>query len=153
MGDSKATFSITTAERCWGLLYFTLDMNLKCWVLSKEVSNTIFFCFFSMIWPGIEPVSPRPFVNTFLLDQWASIWHNSYCIKKTWWSKFKYWTRLFWYHLVQMPFRKQWVHFFLTFSSMSKFVFIITTSLGVRNLCFKTSCTFLKNWTCVTSCL
>ena len=37
--------------------------TLYCWVLSKEVSSTIFKVF-GMMWPGIEPRSPRPLANT-----------------------------------------------------------------------------------------
>ena len=40
-----------------------LIRSLYCWVLSKEVSNTIFEVF-GMTWPGIEPRSPRPLANT-----------------------------------------------------------------------------------------
>ena len=45
-----------------GLLPFTLD-TLYCWVLSKEVSSTIFKVF-GRTRPGIEPRSPGPLVNT-----------------------------------------------------------------------------------------
>ena len=38
---------------------------LYCWVLSKEVSSTIFKVF-GMTQPGIEPKSPRPLANTLL---------------------------------------------------------------------------------------
>ena len=41
----------------------SLIHTLYCWVLSKEVSSTIFKVF-SMMWPGIEPRSPGPLANT-----------------------------------------------------------------------------------------
>ena len=37
--------------------------TLYCWVLSKEISSTIFKVF-GMTRPGIEPRSPRPLANT-----------------------------------------------------------------------------------------
>ena len=37
--------------------------TLYCWVLSKEVSSTIFKVF-GMTWPRIEPRSPGPLANT-----------------------------------------------------------------------------------------
>ena len=37
--------------------------TLYCWMLSKEVSSTIFKVF-GMAQPGIEPRSPRPLANT-----------------------------------------------------------------------------------------
>ena len=40
-----------------------LIRTLYCWVLSKELSSTIFKVF-GMTWPGIEPRSSRPLVNT-----------------------------------------------------------------------------------------
>ena len=46
-----------------GLLNFTLDNTLYCWVLRKEVSSTIYKVF-GMTRPGIEPRSPGPVVNT-----------------------------------------------------------------------------------------
>ena len=42
----------------WYILY-------KFWVLSKEVSSTIFWVF-GMTWPGIEAQSLRPLANTLL---------------------------------------------------------------------------------------
>ena len=41
----------------------TLIRTLYCWVLSKEVSSTIFKVF-GMTWPMIEPRSPGPLANT-----------------------------------------------------------------------------------------
>ena len=46
--------------------------TLYCWVLIKEVSSTIFKVF-GMTWPGIEPRSPGPLVNTLPLKQWAKL--------------------------------------------------------------------------------
>ena len=45
--------------------YYTLPLirTLYCWVLSKEVSSTIFKVF-GITWPGIEPRSPGPLANT-----------------------------------------------------------------------------------------
>ena len=40
-----------------------LIRTLYCWVLSKEVSSTIFKVF-GMTWPGFEPRSPGPLVNS-----------------------------------------------------------------------------------------
>ena len=70
-GDLKTPFSIATPLRCRGGCYsfpwiastLPLIRTLKCWVLSKEVSSTIFKVF-SMTRPGIEPRSPRPLTNT-----------------------------------------------------------------------------------------
>ena len=45
-----------------------LIRTLYCWVLSKEVSSTIFKVF-GMTRPGIEPRSPGPLVNTLLTRQ------------------------------------------------------------------------------------
>ena len=39
--------------------------SLQCWVLSKVASSTIIW-FFGMTWPGIEPRSFGPLVNTQL---------------------------------------------------------------------------------------
>ena len=51
-------------------LLFSLDCStlpsirtLYCWVLSKEVSSSIFKVF-GMTWPGIEPWSPGALANT-----------------------------------------------------------------------------------------
>ena len=40
-----------------------LILTLKCWVLSREESSTIFWIF-GMIRPGIEPPFPGPLANT-----------------------------------------------------------------------------------------
>ena len=77
-GDPKALFLIATTPRCRGRALFpSLDCSilhlihtLYCWVLSKVVSSTIFKVF-GMMWPGIEPSSPRPWVNT--LPTWPMI--------------------------------------------------------------------------------
>ena len=42
----------------------TLIRTLYCWVLSKQVVLSTIFKVFSMMWPGIEPKSPRPLANT-----------------------------------------------------------------------------------------
>ena len=70
-GDQKALFSIATTPRCMGGRYsFSLDCStllfirtLYCWVLSKEVSNTIFKVF-GMKQPGSEPRSRGTLANT-----------------------------------------------------------------------------------------
>ena len=62
-GDQKAPFSIATTPRCKGGRYsFLLIHTLFCWVLSKEVSSTIFkvFC---ITQPVIETRSPGQLVN------------------------------------------------------------------------------------------
>ena len=72
-GDQKAPFSIATTPRCRGrvpllsLYCSTLPLihTLYSWMLSKEVSSTIFKVF-GMTWPGIEPGSPGPLANTLL---------------------------------------------------------------------------------------
>ena len=69
--DQKAPFSIATTPRCrGGCNFFSLDcstlplsLTLYCWVLSKEVSSTIFKVF-GMTQPGIEPRFPGPLANT-----------------------------------------------------------------------------------------
>ena len=74
-GDQKAPFSIATTLRYWErALLLSLDCSilllictLYCWVLSKEVSSTIFKVF-SMTRPVIEPRSPGPLAN-------KSEWH------------------------------------------------------------------------------
>ena len=43
-----------------------LICTLKCWVLSKEISSTIFWVF-GIPRPEIEPWSPGPLVNTLLI--------------------------------------------------------------------------------------
>ena len=68
--------------------YSTLPLirTLYCWVLSKEVSSTIFKVF-GMTRPGIEPRSPGPLANTqptwpmkpyyqYRNEQWIK--HNSF---------------------------------------------------------------------------
>ena len=71
-GYQKASFSIAITNCvCRGLL-ISLDCStlpsihiLYCWVLSKEVSSTIFKVF-GMTRPGIESRSPRPkYINFF----------------------------------------------------------------------------------------
>ena len=69
-GDPKSPFSIATTPKCRGALLLSLDPStfplirtLSCWVLSKEVSSTIFKVF-GMKRPGIEPWSPGPLANT-----------------------------------------------------------------------------------------
>ena len=53
----------------------TFDPYLKCWVLSKEASSTIFWVF-GMTRPGIEPQSPGSLVNTPLLNRKLSLHTN-----------------------------------------------------------------------------
>ena len=70
-GDPKAPFSTATTPRRRGKpLFLSLDCStlplictLYCWVLSKEVSSTIFKVI-GMTQTGIEPRSPRPLANT-----------------------------------------------------------------------------------------
>ena len=69
-GDQKAPVSIATTQRCRGGCdssqdHSTLSLihTLYCWVLSKEVSSTIFKVF-GMMWPGIEPKSSSALANT-----------------------------------------------------------------------------------------
>ena len=70
-GDQKAPFSISTTPRCRGGRYsFSLDCftsllirTLYCWLLSKEVSSTIFKVF-GITLPVFEPGSPGPLANT-----------------------------------------------------------------------------------------
>ena len=77
-GDPKAPFSIATTPRCRGrALLLSLDCStlplmhtLYCWMLSKEVSSTIFKVF-GMMRPGTEPRSPGPLTNTLPTSQWA----------------------------------------------------------------------------------
>ena len=72
-GDQKAPFSIATTLRCRERCYsfhrivplYPWYVPLYCWMLSKEVSSTIFKVF-GLTWPGIEPRSPRPLANTLL---------------------------------------------------------------------------------------
>ena len=69
-GDPKAPFSTATTPRCRGGRYsFPWIAQLypwyilESWVLSKEVSSTIFKVF-GMTRTGIEPLSPGPLVDT-----------------------------------------------------------------------------------------
>ena len=70
-GVPKNPFSIATTPRCrGGRSSFLLDCSslllihtLYCWVLSKEVSSTIFKVF-GMTRPGIVLRSPGPLANT-----------------------------------------------------------------------------------------
>ena len=85
-GDQKALFSIATTPRCRGGLYsFPSIAPLYpwyCWVLSKDVSSTIFIVF-SVTLLGIEPRSPRQLANT--LPTWPinefvhSVLYQTYC--------------------------------------------------------------------------
>ena len=52
--------------------------TLYCWVLSKEVSSTIFKVF-GMMRPGIEPWSPGPLANTLPIRPWETT--NNYNFK------------------------------------------------------------------------
>ena len=63
-GGPEGSFSIaTTSQDCSTL---PLIHTLYYWVLSKEVSSTIFKDF-GMIWLGIEPRSPGPLANRELV--------------------------------------------------------------------------------------
>ena len=72
-GDQKSPFSIGTIPRCRGGRYpfswiaplYSLIYTLYCWVLSKEVSSTIFKVP-GMTQPGIEPRSSGLLANTLL---------------------------------------------------------------------------------------
>ena len=79
---AEGCFSIATTPTCWGgatpfpgLVRFTLDTHLYCWVFSKEISKTIFWIF-GMTRPGIEPRSPRSLANT--LPTRPMSWSNIY---------------------------------------------------------------------------
>ena len=73
---TKASFSIAITLRCkegccsflW-VAPLTLDPYLIM-VLSKKTSSTIFWVF-GMAWPGIEPRSPGPLVNTLTIKSMA----------------------------------------------------------------------------------
>ena len=74
-GNPKSSLSIATTPRCRegtapfpGLLHSVLINTLKCRVLSKEASSTIFWVF-GMTQPGIEPGFPRLLANTLLTMQ------------------------------------------------------------------------------------
>ena len=95
-GDQKAPFSIATEVLGWALVLslgcstLSSTSTLYWWVLSKEVSSTIFKVF-GMTQPGIEPRSPRPSANTnfhrlhFLLsinlitDVWCPLFYLLQC--------------------------------------------------------------------------
>ena len=70
-GDQKAPLSIATTPSCRGRRYsipwiaplYSWYVPKYCWLLSKEVSSTIFKVF-GMTRPGIEPRSLRPLANT-----------------------------------------------------------------------------------------
>ena len=75
-GDPKAPFSIATTLKCRGALLLSLNCStlplirtLYCWVLSKEVSSTIFKVL-GMTRPGIESWSTGPLANT--LPTWPT---------------------------------------------------------------------------------
>ena len=53
-----------------------LICTLYCWVLSKEVSSTIFEVF-GMTRPGIEPRSPGPLANTLLTRPMSRVRPNT----------------------------------------------------------------------------
>ena len=74
-GDQKAPFSIATTLRCSGALLLSLDYStlplirtLYCWVLSKELSITIF-----KVWrdQGMNPVLRDHWRTLYPLGQWA----------------------------------------------------------------------------------
>ena len=78
-GNQKAPFSIATTPRCGRALLLSLD----CWVLSKEVSSSIFKVF-GMTRSGIEPRPPGPLANTLgkgealFLHLGSSYWKRSF---------------------------------------------------------------------------
>ena len=84
-GNQKAPFSIAITQKVKGrALLLSLDCStlplictLYCWVLSKEVSSTIFIVF-GMMQTGIETRSPRPLANTL---RTCSIIHIFYKLK------------------------------------------------------------------------
>ena len=128
--------------------------TLYCWVLSKEVSSTIFKVF-GMTRPGIEPRSPEPLVNS--LPTWPMSWFigrcpwcNGYRHRK--WTqrhKFKFWTRLIAFHIALIPFGKVCIQLFslqlwvivgqTVFFSLGK-----ASSLGEEILWIQTCWTLLK---------
>ena len=67
-GNPKAPFSIATTPTTTfpGLLHFTLDSTLYCWVLSKKVSSTIL-----KVWRDLElnPGLPNHLRTLYPLDQ------------------------------------------------------------------------------------
>ena len=77
-GDQTAPFSIAITPRCErGRHSFSLDCptlplirTLYCWMLSKEVSSTIFWIL-GMTRPGIEPRSSEPLAILYSLGLWA----------------------------------------------------------------------------------
>ena len=82
-GDQKAPFSIATnrgagegATSFHGLLCFTLDTYLICWVLSKEVSSNIFKAFGMRLNPGL----PNLLRTLYPLDQWSGEISTNTCI-------------------------------------------------------------------------
>ena len=83
-GDRKPPFSIATPPRCkGGTLLFSLNCStlplirtLYCWVVSKEVSSTIFKVF-GMTRPGLKPGLPDHWRTLHPLGQWAGKRHVS----------------------------------------------------------------------------
>ena len=84
-GDPKAPFSIATTQRCRGRRYsFTLDCStlplirtIYCWVLSKEVSSTIFKVF-GMTRPGLPDhwrtrLPTRPILKEYFISFFLSL--------------------------------------------------------------------------------
>ena len=73
LGTRRLPFQqLLLSQNCRSL---PLIRTLYCWVLSKEISNTI-LKIFGMTRPGIEPRSPGPWANTRPLyphSQWACI--------------------------------------------------------------------------------
>ena len=67
-------FSIDIIARCWGWCYYIPWIApLYAWMLSKAESSIIFLVF-GKTWPGIEPQSPGPLVNTLLIRPMAHIY-------------------------------------------------------------------------------
>ena len=90
-GDQMAPFSIATTPRCRGGRYsFSLDcstlplmLTLYCWVLSKEVSSTIFKVF-GVTRPGIEPRSPGSLANTLPTGPMSRLCNTNNMATVTW---------------------------------------------------------------------
>ena len=89
-GHQKAPFSIAATPKCRGVLLLFLGCStlplirtLYCWVLSREVSSTIFKVF-GMTRPGIEPRSPGPLANTLSTKPMSRYWvkYQSFLFKQ-----------------------------------------------------------------------
>ena len=93
-----------------------LTCTLQCWVLRKEVSNTVFWVF-GMTWPGIKPRSPRPLANTLPTRPIGPLGgaRGVIVIVVRQWTRrheFKSWTRLIAFHIALIPLGKVWIQLF-----------------------------------------